>query len=612
MKLTAFKIINCFGFRDSGWLNLKDDHNFIYLLGRNSSGKSSVLNAIKYFEWGVTPSEQPNFQNFNDSGDTSSLISKFQLKGSGLSEEKFKKQLIKKFTELGIDEGVMSNHPKLKKLFDTVLFIYTELVTRINKAEEITIHKLSEGHYHYLESGNNEYIERKKKVAAAIDAAKENSGNFNVNSSSRSLPITWSSFEDLLFLQSPNIYLFDEKFSLREVLPDRIDLNWEMKNHKFLNTFVDHLGKEKVNRYLISNDPEEREEILSELRVRVKTLTDKVNQHRANSLNSDLLEIYLHDKNGIQITVRTDGKKSYYAHLSDNTKFLFAYYLYQITNDISGDILLFDEPSNGFHPTAQTFVLNLLKQLAADGNLVIVTTHSEYLIDLDFLSGVRLMSTDENKNIIVKNHFYNQAKEKGDYLALQPILDAIGYRYGNQINIKDKVIVTEGVTDLLYLRAFNKILGFIDDIDIAPARGDGTILNVIPFLISQGINFKVVMDTGAVKQKIQSGFGIEDRFFFEVPIPSEFIGRMEGSGIEDLFSKSDFEKRLLEISHSLTAEYPHVSNSNYMKTLGVKRLVAQSFYEIASSFSESDFDAETIENFRNVIGFCKNSDWYSL
>ena len=44
-----------------------------------------------------------------------------------------------------------------------------------------------------------------------------------------------------------------------------------------------------------------------------------------------------------------------------------------------------------------------LKQLANDGNLVIVATHSEYLIDLDFLSGVRLMSIDGNKNIIVKN-----------------------------------------------------------------------------------------------------------------------------------------------------------------------------------------------------------------
>jgi hypothetical protein len=93
---------------------------------------------------------------------------------------------------------------------------------------------------------------------------------------------------------------------------------------------------------------------------------------------------------------------------------------------------------------------------------------------------------------------------------------------------------------------------------------------------------------------------------------------MNGSGIEDLFTKSDFEKRLLEFGHSLTPEFLHVSNSHYMKAwernegLGAKRLVAQRFYEISSSLSESDFEAETVENFRNVIDFCKNSDWYSL
>lgn len=612
MKLNAFKIINCFGFQDSGWLNLEDVHNFIYLLGRNSSGKSSVLNAIKYFELGITPSEKPNFQNFNDSGATSALVAIYQLRESKLSEGKFKENLINKFAELKIDERAMNQNLKLKTLFETVLGIYSDLMTRINVSEEITVWKLSDGHYHYLENHNDEYTVRKENVATAIAAATDRDGNVNVNGTMRGFTFKWNTFEDLLFLESPNIYLFNEKFSLREVLPERIDPNWENSNNQFLNSFIDYLGKDKVNRYLASNDPEDREAMLLELRESVKALTDKVNQYKISSLNSDLLEITLHDKNGIQITVRTDGKKSYYTHLSDNTKFLFAYYLYQETNKISGDVLLFDEPSNGFHPTAQTFVLNFLKQLASDGNLVIVATHSEHLIDLDLLSGVRLMSTDENKHIIIKNHFYNQAKDKGDYLALQPILDAIGYRYGNQISIKDKVILTEGVTDLLYLRAFNRILGFTDEIDIAPARGDGTILNIIPLLVSQGINFKIVMDVGTVKQKIQSVFGVEDRFIFEVPIPPEFVGKIEGSGVEDLFTKSDFEKRLLEIGHSPTEEYSHVSNSHYMKSSKAKRLAAQRLFEMNPSLCESDFDAETVQNFRNVISFCKNSDWYSL
>jgi hypothetical protein len=324
VKLKTFRVINCFGFRDSGQITLDSEHNFIYLLGRNSSGKSSVLNGIKYFESGIKPSEQPNFKNFNDSGKTSALVGTFGTSETKLSEEQFEKELIKEFAKINIEEEAMNFNAKLKTLFTTILSTYTELIARINAAEEITVWKTHDEHYHFIESGNKEYEARQKKVAAAIEAAKERDGNFNVLGTMRSSPMTWSSFEDLLFLQTPNIYLFNEKFSLREVLPERIDANWDEKN-RFLNTFVGYLGKEEVNRYLASNDPEEREELLLKLRGRVKTLTDKVNQYRANTLNSDLLEITLHDKNGIQITVRTDGKKSYYTHLSDNTKFLFAY-----------------------------------------------------------------------------------------------------------------------------------------------------------------------------------------------------------------------------------------------------------------------------------------------
>jgi predicted ATPase len=612
MKLTAFQMINCFGFRDSGSINLNSPHNFIYLLGRNSSGKSSVLNALKYFEWGITPFQQPNFTNFNDSGAQPALVGTFKVSKSEVSEEKYRARLTKKFADLMIDQAAMSQDPRLRKIFDVVVKIYADLIARINTAEEIVVWKTLNGHHEYREKDSDEHAVRKKQISAVIDAARSREGHFNVSGTLRNVDLTWNTVEDLLFLQAPNIYLFNEKFSLREVLPERIDSNWESSKSKFSATFIEYLGKKNVNKYLNSNDPEEREELLSELRGKVKNLTDKVNQSKSGSPNTDLLEITLHDKNGIQITVRTDGKKSYYAHLSDNTKFLFAYYLYQETNDISDDILLFDEPSNGFHPTAQTFILNFLQQLAAGGNLVIVATHSEHLIDLDFLSDVRLMSTDGAKNIIVRNHFYNQAKDKGDYLALQPILDAIGYRHGNQLNIKDKVIVTEGVTDLLYLRAFNKILGFTDDIDIAPARGDGTILNIVPLLVSQGINFKIVIDTGSVKQKIQSTFGIEEKFIYEVPIPPDYVGKMTGSGIEDLFSKTDFEARLVAIGHTPTADFKHVSNSHYIKPSPAKRLTAQRFYEMASSFSESDFEVSTIESFRQVLAFCKNSQWYSL
>ena len=70
-----------------------------------------------------------------------------------------------------------------------------------------------------------------------------------------------------------------------------------------------------------------------------------------------MFKIVLHEKNGIQITVKIDNKPSFYSHLSENTKFLFAYYLYREIHNINNAILLFDEPNKGFHPTAQANIL---------------------------------------------------------------------------------------------------------------------------------------------------------------------------------------------------------------------------------------------------------------
>jgi hypothetical protein len=65
----------------------------------------------------------------------------------------------------------------------------------------------------------------------------------------------------------------------------------------------------------------------------------------------------------------------------------------------------------------------------------------------------------------------------------------------------------------------------------------------------------MVIDTGTIKQRIQSTFGIEDKFIYEVPIPPSYVDKMVGSGIEGLFSKTDFEKRLNEIGHTPTADF---------------------------------------------------------
>jgi hypothetical protein len=87
---------------------------------------------------------------------------------------------------------------------------------------------------------------------------------------------------------------------------------------------------------------------------------------------------------------------------------------------------------------------------------------------------------------------------------------------------------------------------------------------------------------------------------------------MKRSGIEDLFTKSDFQRLLQETGHGLTAEFPHVTNSQYMNIAGYKRSAAEEFYKRANSKAERDFEPDTIANFLSLVEFCKNPDWFSL
>jgi hypothetical protein len=163
----------------------------------------------------------------------------------------------------------------------------------------------------------------------------------------------------------------------------------------------------------------------------------------------------------LQITTKTTLKSSYYQHISENTKLLFAYYLMRRARHIKADILLFDEPNNGFHATAQEELLRFLKMLAEEGKQVIMSTHSEHLIDLDRLAAIRLMSTDGNdgKYLAVRNKWNASTRGEGDVLALRPVMDAIGLRFGvSHLTIHDKLIVTEGLRHCIICGAFGRSL----------------------------------------------------------------------------------------------------------------------------------------------------------
>lgn len=630
MRLLSFKVENCFGFLDSGQVDLCDPSNLIYILGRNSAGKTALLTAIAHFAPGLKPEDYPNFANYNRRADTPHLTACYSINVGELSVDQLMANYMSHISALNKGTADLIESPEFRTFLEDITAqvrpIYDKAIQQFEQAGAVFVERSRSGEYHiYTDEKIEEHVQRLQRVTDVLESVwhkvrpNTSAPANHILAAGQWRPVqslTAQGFEDLLFKQFPRIVGFSDAFLLRDVLPPNITQQNVDTPNSLLQAFITLLGSDAVRRFLSAENPIELDELLRTMQGRLDALIQDVNQAARIRGIPDLLEMTLYSRDGLQINVKANGKFSYYQHISDNTKFLFAYFLYLHTQKIDSGILLFDEPSNGFHATAQEELLRFLKELGREGNLVIVSTHSEHLIDPDHLTGVRLMEADNQGYLRVRNRWYSTTAGHGDFQALRPIFDAIGLKYGsNHLSIRDRVIITEGVTELLYLRAFRQLLGIPGNLHIAPATGADTIPHVVALVISQGLKFKVVVDAPVgskkgIADKLEEAYGIPRASMYLVSAPSAFPGA-KGSGIEDLFSKADFAKLLTATSNSPGPEFAGMTNSAFMSKHATvpKRVVAHQFLLEIGSYKQSDFDPETLENARSILEFCLDDAW---
>ncbi len=628
MKLETFRIRNCFGFVDSREIELGVPGNLVYFLGRNSSGKTSVLRAISYFEHGKVPQEQPNFHNYENLEGVRYLQARYSVdpsEGQRLSLDTIMTGVIQRFgntpLRITLGEEGYSVEPQIHgtneatALLNHLSEVYSELIGRIHEQGQVWIDKNANGSYEFLIERDNydDFKARKQTVGArigALNSALAAGGQTRV-------VLDFDYIEGLLFIQFPETYFFTDRFSLDENLPRSLqaaNLQEGRQNNALTEAFVSLLGSQTLRNLLFSTGRRRVPEFARQVQDKLDALCAKINEDAArDAANADFVRIFVDRTRDVRIVLEVDGKESYYEHLSDNTKFLVAYHIFQedrVHKNAFPSTLLFDEPSKGFHPSAETKVLSFLESLADQGNQVFVTTHSQHLIDLDRLSAVRIMTRAEDGSLQVDNKLHGVSGPGRDTLALQPITDAIGLRYASQTVVRDKIVVVEGYTDLLYLRFFARLLRTAEP-NIAPVTGDSKIPTFLPFLISQGISFKIVVDSSEMKNRIQRAVPVSDNSFFVVE--QHLADRAGGSiGIEDLFSRADFRMLLERYGHEIDERrFERVSNSNYAKTPGLKAFIAREIYE-GSDLGREHFSEETIENFETLLRFCENAQWFRV
>jgi energy-coupling factor transporter ATP-binding protein EcfA2 len=378
MHLRSVRIFNCFGFGDTT-ANLEP--TLVYILGRNSSGKTALLDAINSIAPERNPADHRRFENFRPTEDNPRVRATFRdmtLPETIDVTAPIQSQLTARNIPAVTITSLFTN------TFAIINEHYTTLLQEIATSGTLTLTK-SKGN---CQLTVGEEFEQSNKRRQELDAILKRlaPGAILQNGPTRyenvNLTLSASDLDREAARQIiPRITYYDKQYSLTDDLPDHItSAEVERPPNSVTGAFLAVLNADDIRALLDTNDPDEQDRFRAVIQERANTLANTISQE-SSRLVAVTLSMTSH---GLQITVRTDGKKSFYRQLSDATKFLIAYHIHAHGHE-PGSILLFDEPSRGLHASAEQYLRAFLQRLALN-NHVIVSTHSDRLIDIRHLA----------------------------------------------------------------------------------------------------------------------------------------------------------------------------------------------------------------------------------
>ena len=230
-------------------------------------------------------------------------------------------------------------------------------------------------------------------------------------------------------------------------------------------------------------------------------------------------------------------------------------------NDISNrnTIYLLDEPGASLHVNAQKELLNLFGHLADQGNQIIYTTHSPYMLDTENegIHRIRAVVKDqEGFSYIYKTVYDPKIAPETQQDTLSPIVSALGMSIQHTFGpAKDKInIVTEGMSDYVFVCTMAKILGInTNKYVIIPSVGASNCVNICTIL--QGWNCKYLALFDYDEAGVESGgeymrknlcFEYKKQYCYLLDISDDDIEKRKYKSsrfmIEDLMIRSEIER----------------------------------------------------------------------
>jgi AAA ATPase-like protein len=268
-------------------------------------------------------------------------------------------------------------------------------------------------------------------------------------------------------------------------------------------------------------------------------------------------------------------------------------------NGPRGTLFLFDEPASNLHPSAQGQLLSSFGRFPSHATIV-YTTHSHHMVNPDWLEGTFVVknegvdySGDEDytaRQTLITLHKYRTfaAAHPNQATYFQPVLDVLAYQPSKLENVPE-VVMVEGKNDYYTLRFVRDQLALTGQIYLLPGTGAGSLEVPIRLYVAWGRSFVVLLDSDKEGRKQQSryqdvfGSLVRDRVVCLEDIDSAWSGH----SMESLFTEGE----RLSIQK---AAYPN--EARYKKVL-----FNRAIQELLATHKQVRLSAETRNRFIKIF-----------
>lgn len=541
MRIVGIKIDNYKSFGENNNILRFDSEDTIALIGKNETGKSNTLMAIKDLSFFESNIRTNIFENQNRINNNEVLISidiefnedEFSDKKEFIKDYKSRFVFCKKYGYIDMSfDGCISNILES----DTQLLDLSEQISKFPTKYQ------------------------QEKNAAILKEKIKNYTNRYINLSNIANVLNIDGERKTIYEQFKN--LLDEYYSyFRKILPKIIYFsnNMVLKNQYSYDSIIKNedinglnyllealnFSMDDLKIWLTSKDGA----IKQKNSVKFQNELNKFNQEFQKYYKTNKIELLCNvDSKNIEFSVRDDLEDdgtsiTTFSERSDGLKWYLSMFiqLYFSRKKYKYSLILVDEPGNSLHVIAQKKLLELL--MITKDYQIIYTTHSPYMIDSEHLENIRLIIKDKFTNII---NGLNNAHRKGKISfkeTLTPVLEAIGlslnYNFGPS-STKLNLIV-EGISDYLYIKSMFNVLNIRDDKrpNIIPCVGVANESNIASILLGWGYKFKCVFDND--KEGIKT-YNELKKYLDNYKEILYFISDNNGYTIENLLSNRIKEK----------------------------------------------------------------------